>query len=64
MIFSFFGHDAQVSVLIDNERSHWIEDAIDNNFMPLSKNTWKGLWKLRIPNRTKTLMWRTNLNEI
>ena len=51
-------------MLIDNERSRWIEDAIDNNFMPLSKNTWKGLWKLRIPNRTKTLMWRTNLNEI
>ena len=27
-----------------------------------SKNTWKGLWKLRIPNRTKTLMWRANLD--
>ena len=114
---TFFGCDAQVSVLIDKERSRWIEDAIDNNFMPHeakmiksilisftnvedklcwpsnvdrvysikaeyrllleeklssnvgtsnvshSKNTWKGLWKLRIPNRTKTL-WCTNLDAV
>ena len=26
--------------------------------IPQSKNTWKGLWNLKIPNRTKTLMWR------
>nr|POE93736.1 putative ribonuclease h protein [Quercus suber] len=102
----------QVSVLIDKERSCWIEDAIDNNFLPheanliksiplcfsaakdqlywpgrvdgvysvkagyrfliedertpnadplppsQAENPWKELWKLRIPNRTKTLMWR------
>ena len=30
----FYGSDAQVSVLIDKDRSCWIEDAVDNNFLP------------------------------
>nr|POE60401.1 putative ribonuclease h protein [Quercus suber] len=101
-----------VAVLIDKERNCWIDDAIDNNFLPQeakmiksiplcfteardqmywpgkvdgvysikagyrfliedeltpstgplaplhTKSIWKGLWKLRIPNRTKTLLWR------
>ena len=38
-----------------------IEELIPN-VSPLTpsypKSTWKGLWKLRIPNRTKTLIWR------
>ncbi|XP_075633886.1 uncharacterized protein LOC142606415 [Castanea sativa] len=100
----FYGCDAQVLALIDMERRCWIDDAIDNNFLPLeakliksiplslnvvedklywrsnvdgiysvksgyrllvddelssnvgssnlslSKNAWKGLWKLRTPN--------------
>ena len=33
--------------MLDNQMSH-------------SKSTWKGLWKVRIPNRTKTLLWRAN----
>ena len=114
----FYGCDAQVSVLIEKERCCGIEDAIDNNFIPLEarmiksiplcftnaedklywpsmvdgaysvkagyrflidnelisnvnplasphlKSTWKGLWKLRIPNRTKTLMWRAISNAL
>lgn len=31
---TFYGYDAQVAVLIDKERSCWIEDAVDNNFLP------------------------------
>ena len=27
--------------------------------MPQPKNIWKGLWNLKIPNKTKTLVWRT-----
>ena len=40
-----------------------IEDELGSNADPLPppppkpKSTWKGLWKLRIPNRTKTLLW-------
>ena len=30
----FYGCDVQVLVLIDKERSYWIEDVIDNNFLP------------------------------
>ena len=30
---SFYGFDAQVAVLIDMERSCWIDEAIDNNFL-------------------------------
>ena len=105
-------------MLINKVRCCWIEDAIDNNFVPLEarmiksiplcftdaedklywpsmmdgaysikasyrflidnemisnvsplalshpKSTWKGLWKLRIPNRTKTLMWRAISNAL
>ena len=28
------------------------------------KSTWKGLWKLRIPNRTKILMWPASLDAL
>ena len=31
---------------------------VDSAILPQTKNTWKALWKLKIPNRTKTLLWR------
>lgn len=31
---------------------------------PNPKSTWKGLWKLRIPNKTKTLVWRAILDAL
>nr|XP_023881744.1 uncharacterized protein LOC111994118 [Quercus suber] len=111
---SFYGYDAQVSILIDKARRCWIEEAVDNNFLaheaklikaiPLSlneadnklcwsnnvnglysvkagynllvndefssnvdasssslaKSSWKALWKMKTPNRIKTLLWRAN----
>lgn len=38
-----------------------LSSSVGSSNLSLSKNTWKGLWKLRTPNRTKTLLWRTNV---
>ncbi|XP_050241307.1 uncharacterized protein LOC126690228 [Quercus robur] len=39
----FYGSDAQVSVLIDKDRSCWIEDVVDNNFHPLEAKMIKSI---------------------
>ena len=45
-----------------------IDNELIPNVSPLApyhpKSTWKGLWKLRIPNKTKTLMWRAISNAL
>ncbi|KAL0009466.1 hypothetical protein SO802_010968 [Lithocarpus litseifolius] len=115
---SFYGCDAKVEILIDNDRKCWINEAIDNNFsahearlikaIPLGlidaedklcwcssvdgqysvkagynllireeltpsdsmsvrsppMSPWKGLWKLKTPNRVKTLLWRANVDAL
>nr|POF06061.1 putative ribonuclease h protein [Quercus suber] len=37
-----------------------LNSPVDSSFLPQSKNTWRGLWKLRIPNRIKNLLWRAS----
>ena len=44
------------------------EEELNSNagtsIMSHSKSTWKGLWKLRIPNRIKILTWRASLDAL
>ena len=47
-------------LLVDEEMS----SNVGSSNVSQSKSTWKGLWKMRTPNRTKTLMWHANLDAL
>lgn len=45
-----------------------VDDELSSNAgspnLSLSKNTWKRLWKLSTPNRTKTMLWPANVDAL
>ena len=47
---------AGYKLLVDDELSSSVGASTES----LSKSTWKGLWKMRTPNRIRTLLWRAN----
>ncbi|KAK7809611.1 hypothetical protein CFP56_018468, partial [Quercus suber] len=58
---SFFGFDAKVSILIDKDRSCWIEEAIDNNFSEHEAKLIKAI-PLSITEVDDRLCWCGNLD--
>nr|POF06166.1 wd repeat domain-containing protein 83 [Quercus suber] len=47
-------------LLVEEEMS----SNVGSSNVSQSKSTWNGLWKMRTPNRTKTLMWHANLDAL
>ena len=59
----FFGSDAKVSVLIDHNKSSWIDDVVDNNFLPHEASLIKAI-PLSIDACEDNLFWCRNSNGV
>lgn len=57
--WAFFGSDAQVSILIDRERCCWIEEVLDNIFLPHEADLIKSI-PLSLGDCEDKLIWPNN----